>query len=57
MNYFKITTTLRTFHLEASDIYTAMNVATHCCIIEGEEITGVELDPTQPIIIIVEIAA
>lgn len=57
MNYFKITTTLRTFHLESSDIYTAMNVATHCAIIDGEEITGVELDKTLPILIVVEIAA
>ena len=57
MNYFKITTTLRAFSIEAADIYTAINLATHLAIVEGEEIIGVELDPFQPTIIIVEIAA
>lgn len=48
---FKITTTLRTFGLDASNIYDAINIAT-LLLVDGEKITAAAFDGPVPFIIV-----
>ena len=54
MSNFKITTDLREFHVEARDIYSALNTAA-ILVLDHESVLAVEEDRTMPLFVIVEV--